>query len=144
MEGKPRLRRGPRAGERLPDARVTIDERSIWLHEVLIGPNLTLLLCGDPEGWNSANLAALNDRYWDLLRIHQLTRRAAPALLVDATAEAFRRLGVRGSAQYVIRPDGHVAFRCGGHDLNSLQASLAEWFHADTRLRNHDRAPSGM
>jgi 2-polyprenyl-6-methoxyphenol hydroxylase-like FAD-dependent oxidoreductase len=128
LEGKPRLKRGPRAGDRLPDVRVAIDERSVFLHEAIAGANLALLLCGDAEDWNPAALAALEARHQDLLRIHLLARRAAPAVLLDATGEAFRRLGVRGSAQFLIRPDGHVAFRCEGRDVDSLQAYLAEWF----------------
>src|SRR5690606_11033803 len=127
-EGKPRLRGGPRAGDRLPDARVAIDERSTYLHEATIGPHLALLLCGDPDVWNSARLAALRVRHPDLLRVYHVDRRAAHNVLVDATGEAFEMLGVRSSAQYLIRPDGHVAFRCGGHDLGGLETYLTEWF----------------
>lgn len=128
MEAKPRLRGGPQAGDRLPDVCLTRDERPVYLHDAVLGPNLALLLCGDPEGWNSARLTELSARYSDLLRIHHLTRRAALAFLVDRTNEVFGRLGVRGSAQYLIRPDGHVAFRCAGNDLAVLEAYLAEWF----------------
>jgi len=47
-EGRPRLRRGPRAGDRLPDARITRDGQRCWLGETLAAPRLHLLLCGPP------------------------------------------------------------------------------------------------
>jgi 2-polyprenyl-6-methoxyphenol hydroxylase-like FAD-dependent oxidoreductase len=128
LEGEPRLKRGPRAGDRLPDVRVTIDERSVYLHEVVVGPSMALLLCGEHEGWNSARIAVLSARYPELLRVHYLAPRGPGAVLVDSAGEAFGRLGVRSSAQYLIRPDGHVAFRCGGRDLETVEAYLAEWF----------------
>jgi 2-polyprenyl-6-methoxyphenol hydroxylase-like FAD-dependent oxidoreductase len=134
VEAKPRLRAGPRAGDRLPDVRVTIGGRSVYLHEAIIGAHLTLLLCGDPEGWDSARLRHLGSRYPDLLRVHHLTRRAAPDAVVDPAGEVFLRFGVRGSGQYLARPDGHVAFRCGGRNLARLEAYLAEWFPAPQRL----------
>jgi hypothetical protein len=35
---------------------------------------------------------------------------------------------VKGTAQYLIRPDGHIGYRCGGTDLNGLQRYLTRWF----------------
>lgn len=43
-EGAPRLRRGPRAGARLPDATVTSDGRRVRLHELLARPGVHVLL----------------------------------------------------------------------------------------------------
>jgi hypothetical protein len=39
-------------------------------------------------------------------------------------------LGVRDAAQYLVRPDGHIAFRCAGRDLTAVERYLAEWFPA--------------
>lgn len=41
--------------------------------------------------------------------------------------EAFSRLGVSHAAQYLVRPDGHVAFRTEGPDLAGLESYLAQW-----------------
>ncbi len=45
--------------------------------------------------------------------------------LHDVSGEAFSRLGVERAAQYVVRPDGHVGYRCGGTDLRALERYLA-------------------
>jgi hypothetical protein len=39
----------------------------------------------------------------------------------------FTRLGVDGTAQYLIRPDGHIGYRGGDDDLAGLQCYLARW-----------------
>jgi hypothetical protein len=39
----------------------------------------------------------------------------------------FTRLGVESTAQYLVRPDGHIGYRCGGDDLAGLQRYLAHW-----------------
>jgi hypothetical protein len=45
-EGQPTLRRGPKAGDRFPDARIARDGQTTWLHETLATPTYHLLLCG--------------------------------------------------------------------------------------------------
>jgi hypothetical protein len=40
--------------------------------------------------------------------------------LIDHTGDAFKRLAVRDAAQYLIRPDGYIAYRCAGHELAGL------------------------
>ena len=40
------------------------------------------------------------------------------------------RLGVEDSGQYLVRPDGHVAFRCAGTNLDGVTAYLHRWFIA--------------
>ena len=52
------------------------------------------------------------------------------SVLVDAKGDAFDRLGVRDaadSAQYLVRPDGYIAFRCRGHNLEAVARYLASW-----------------
>jgi len=136
-EGEPRLGRGPRAGDRLPDARVTLDGRATWLQEAVVGPHLTLLLCGDPSGWDAARLDALAAVHADVLRIRVLARGASAGALADAAGDALARLGVRDAAQYVVRPDGYVAFRCAGRDLAALERYLGRWLvrRRDERAR---------
>ena len=127
-EGEPRLHGGPRAGDRLPDARLTLDGRDVWLQQSIVGPRLALLLCGDAEAWDAHGLADLGARHPDLLAVHRLASRATAGALVDARGDVLARLGVREAAQYLVRPDGHVAFRCAGRDLRALERYLDAWF----------------
>ena len=128
QEGRPALRRGPRAGDRLPDARVARDGQAYWLGEALVGPGFHLLLCGPPGVWHPSQLTSLRHRYPDLLAVHHLTREATtPGTLHDLDGQVFARLGVDSSAQYLIRPDGHIGYRCGGDDLAGLQRYLTRW-----------------
>ena len=128
QEGRPALRRGPRAGDRLPDARVARDGQECWLGEALAGPGFHLLLCGPPGDWHPSQLSTLRHRYPGTLAVHHLTRTATPGALHDVGGQVFVRLGIDGTGQYLIRPDGHVGYRCGGDDLAGLLRFLARWF----------------
>jgi hypothetical protein len=126
-EERPRLRSGPRAGARLPDARVTFDGQPVPLQRAVVGPNLSLLLCGDPQGWDRAAVARLAERYAGLIKLHRLARQAFPGALVD-DGGALALLGVRDRAQFLVRPDGYIAFRCSGSNLDALTRYLTQWF----------------
>jgi FAD binding domain len=126
-EGQPTLRRGPRAGDRLPDARIVDDGRECWLQEALAAPTYHLLLCGRAESWNGDQLGALGDRYAGLVAVHRLARDASAGVLHDARGEAFARLGVEQAAQYLIRPDGYIGYRSAGTDTRGLERHLARW-----------------
>jgi 2-polyprenyl-6-methoxyphenol hydroxylase-like FAD-dependent oxidoreductase len=130
-EARPKLVTGPRAGDRLPDARIERGGQSTFLQQTLAGPTFQLLLCGQTEGWDGASIAKLAKRFERLLVVSRLTRRGSGTdVLVDATGEAFHRLGVRGApdgAQYLVRPDGYIAFRCRGHNLEAVARYLASW-----------------
>jgi 2-polyprenyl-6-methoxyphenol hydroxylase-like FAD-dependent oxidoreductase len=132
QEGHPALRRGPRAGDRLPDARVTRDGQACWLGEALAAPCFNLLLCGPVGGWDAAQFAELQRRHPGILAVHHLTRDAGSAVLHDADGQALARLGVQRSAHYLIRPDGHVGYRAAGTDLHGLQHHLARWLPTTT------------
>ena len=129
-EGAPRLRGGPRAGDRLPDAPVQRDGRVSYLQRELAGPWFHLLLCGDLAGWDAREMDAVRAAYDGLLKIHHLTAAAVPDALVDRTGDALRRLGIGatgGEAQYLVRPDGYIGARCVGRDLAFMKAQLARW-----------------
>ena len=135
VEGKPRLRSGPRAGARMPDAPVVQHGRSSHLQGELAGPRFHLLLCGDPSRWDKQGADDLAARYGDLLQVNYLGRAAAPGVLVDPTGEALERLGVRRgevAAQYLVRPDGYIGARCAGRDLACVDRYLARWVFAAT------------
>jgi 2-polyprenyl-6-methoxyphenol hydroxylase-like FAD-dependent oxidoreductase len=51
-EGEPTLKRGPKAGDRLPDARIAHDGQPGWLLDAVAGPSFQLLLCGRADGWD--------------------------------------------------------------------------------------------
>jgi hypothetical protein len=129
IEGTPRLGNGPRAGNRLPDATVTLDGQSTTLQRELGGPHFHLLLCGSTDGWQSraAELTDIAERHGDVLRVHRLTRSAAPGVMTDESGDALSRLGAREAAQYLIRPDGYVAYRCAGTTLGGAETYLARW-----------------
>jgi hypothetical protein len=133
QEGRPALRGGPRAGDRLPDARIAQDGQVGWLGEALAAPRFHLLLCGPPDAWDADQLTAVRARYRDVLAVLHLTRDATPDALHDLDGQAFARLGVKETAHYLIRPDGHVGYRAAGTDLDGLQRYLARWLPNPTR-----------
>ena len=51
-EGRPALKAGPRAGDRFPDAPVTVRGNSSRLHRELHGPRFHMLLCGPEAAWD--------------------------------------------------------------------------------------------
>jgi 2-polyprenyl-6-methoxyphenol hydroxylase-like FAD-dependent oxidoreductase len=127
QEGRPALDRGPKAGDRLPDARIARDGQACWLQEAVAEPTFHLLLYGPADGRDSDQLAALRDRYAGLVEVHRLAQDATPGDLHDIDGQALARLGVQGAAQYLVRPDGHIGYRSGGTDLGGLERYLARW-----------------
>jgi hypothetical protein len=119
---------GPRAGDRLPDARLLDrDGRACWLQEVVDRRAFTLLLCGPASTWDQAAVAGLAQRYGDLLVVRRVSRPADPVDLVDENGSALHRLRVRGSASLVVRPDGHIGRRDDGADLSGAAGYLCRW-----------------
>jgi 2-polyprenyl-6-methoxyphenol hydroxylase-like FAD-dependent oxidoreductase len=129
-EAEPRLRRGPKAGDRLPDVRVRRRGEDVYLQQELGSAHLQLLLCGPVAEWDGSQVTEVAHRFPGLIVITHLSRDNANRALVDPEGQALAELGVEDTAQYLIRPDGHIAFRCGGTDLSSMRGYLETWFRA--------------
>jgi 2-polyprenyl-6-methoxyphenol hydroxylase-like FAD-dependent oxidoreductase len=126
-EGSPRLTGGPRAGDRLPDARLTMDGAAVWLQRATVGPQLTLLLCGDPSAWQRSRLDRMGALFAGLVVTRHLSTLPAGGRLFDPDGATLHVLGATDGAQYVVRPDGYIGFRCAGYDLTALEAYLRRW-----------------
>jgi 2-polyprenyl-6-methoxyphenol hydroxylase-like FAD-dependent oxidoreductase len=98
VEGTPRRRGGPRAGDRLPDRLVRADGRSIRLHELLARRGVHVLL--DRDAACPGDLAL--GRF---VQVHRLT-------------------SVPGRGLVAVRPDGHVGFRSATIEVRQLAAWL--------------------
>lgn len=128
-EGRPAMTSGPRAGDRLPDHPITVDGQEMPLQRVVADATFHLLWCGAASP--PAALAALLDRR--PVRVHHLFR--SPG--ADAAARAalgFEPDRVNATGIYLVRPDGHVAYRGAGASLADLAAYLDDW------LPRHDAA----
>jgi hypothetical protein len=125
VDGLPKLGRGPGAGHRLPDLLLLRDQAPCRLHQALATPAFHLLLCGPPHRWDLRRLARFQERYGSLAVVHRLGTEPLPGQLSDPSGAALARLGARHGAQYLVRPDGHVGYRCAGFDLAGLERHLA-------------------
>jgi 2-polyprenyl-6-methoxyphenol hydroxylase-like FAD-dependent oxidoreductase len=134
-EGPAAPRRGPRAGDRLPDAPLVRDGQPTTLHAATAAPSYHLLLCGPTTAWPVQATTALQ-RDTRLLAVHRLTRDQGPSGLHDPDGTTLRRLGLdpagEQAAHYLIRPDGHIGYRAGGADLTGLHTYLTHWLAAPT------------
>jgi 2-polyprenyl-6-methoxyphenol hydroxylase-like FAD-dependent oxidoreductase len=133
VEGTPHLRRGPMAGDRLPDAPVRRARHETYLQQELSGPRLHLLLCGPMAAWTIDNTQRLVVEFDNVVEMVHLTSEEAEGALVDLQGDVLRALGVASTAQYVVRPDGHVGFRCAGTDLAGAIEYLRRWFTSTSR-----------
>lgn len=121
-EGRPALASGPRAGDRLPDHLVTVAGEETSLQRLVAAQTFHVLWCG------AAPLPAALDTL--------VAGRPASVhhVFADAGTDAVARLALgldagraNATAIYVVRPDGHVAYRCAGTGLADLTAYLDEW-----------------
>jgi hypothetical protein len=110
-EGQPKAGRGPRAGDRVPDAPLGGGR----LHRALPATAFALLLAGPPGSWPSDGIA----HEWGSL---------LETVHVDGARDtvAARRLGLRPGAvaHWVIRPDGYIGYRAAGTDVTGALAYL--------------------
>jgi hypothetical protein len=99
VDGEPRLAAAPHAGERLPDATVSVDGPTARLHSLIARPGVHVLL----------------DR--DAAPIDHLT--PGPQVTIH------RLTGTPGTGVRAVRPDGYVGFTCRIADVGQLAAWLA-------------------
>ncbi len=99
VEGTPRRRSGPRAGDRLPDQLVSSAGQTVRLHELIARPGVHILLDRD-----AGLLGALPPSRF--VSIHRLTSSPGRGLIA-------------------VRPDGYIGFRCGNTEIGQLAAWLA-------------------
>ena len=129
LDGPNPPRKGPKAGDRLPDAGIACEEQPSRLHQVLAAAGWHLLLCGPPDAWTSRTTTQLAERHTSLVTVHHLTAQNTPGALHDPDGQALRRLGLTAphTAQYLMRPDGHIGYRAGGTDVTGLACYLSRW-----------------
>ncbi len=122
-------RRGPRAGDRLPDATIVHDGRPTTLHAATAALGWHVLLCGNADAWPAEKTTEIGARYAGLLTVHYVTAQPTPATLHDPHGQALHRLGITADdiGQYLVRPDGHVGYRAGGNDLTGLARYVSRW-----------------
>lgn len=125
-EGRPALKAGPRAGDRFPDAPVTVRGNSSRLHRELSGPHFHMLLCGPEAAWDPVAVVELEKKHPGLLSIRHLAREGSGSVILDPTGEALAMLGVESLATYIIRPDGHVSYRSAGRSLARATTHLSK------------------
>ena len=99
VEGAPRPRGGPRAGDRLPDQAVSAAGRTVRLHELLARPGVHVLLGRDADRLDGLP-------FGPLVTVHRLT-------------------SVPGRGLLAVRPDGYIGLRCQTADAGQLSAWLA-------------------
>ena len=126
-----RPKAGPRAGDRLPDAPIQRDGRATHLQQELSGPAFHLLLCGSIDDWDSGFVDGLISLRITppALAARYLSRENRPGVLFDPSGDALSQLGVSDgqSGQYLVRPDGYIAFRCAGRRLDDVAEYLRRW-----------------
>ena len=121
----------PHAGDRAPDVELA---PSRWLAELLQGPQHTLLLFTAGSTALLERSATMRDeisgRYGALVKPVILRLDPAhPAIgEVDRRGAAHARYGAAQGAIYLVRPDGYIAFRGAGTDVEALRATLRQRF----------------
>jgi 2-polyprenyl-6-methoxyphenol hydroxylase-like FAD-dependent oxidoreductase len=95
----PKIRIGPRPGERLANREVTCEGQQIRLHDLIVEPGIHVLLDRDAGALDEAALAPC-------VRVHRLSSRPGKGVLI-------------------IRPDGYVGFRAASLDVEQVTGWLA-------------------
>jgi hypothetical protein len=134
---------GPGPGERAPDVRLDPeDEASLRLFTLFLHPAHTLLLfdgaAHTEAGYRNlgAIAARVKERFGERIRVHvvvplplipEALTGEVPVLL-DAHGTVHQRYGARSECLYLVRPDGHVAYRAQPANGDRLMAYLDRIF----------------
>ncbi|NUL02346.1 FAD-dependent monooxygenase [Streptomyces lunaelactis] len=116
-EGPHPPRRGPRAGDRLPDT-------PGGLHATTAAPGYHLLLCGPHDVWDTGRIEAATRGRDHLIHVHTLGT----------------KVPWRGITHCLVRPDGYIAYRAGGTDLTGLVGYLERWLPLSAAAARTTRA----
>jgi len=125
-EARPRLRGGPRAGHRAPDAKVRRDGSDTTLFSLCTGAAHHLIFFGGDSADALRTLAA--EHLGDVQAHHVVRGPGAAGAWTDESGEAHRRYGITESGYYLIRPDGYIAFRATGLSTEPLASYLLRVF----------------
>lgn len=125
VDGLSRPWSGPRAGDRFPDAAISVDGHATTLHRRLNPTGFQLVLCGPRESWDDVDVDGRLFPWPELVRVALLTTAVGPEVWTDA-GDALRRLSLDNDApaHYLVRPDGYIAHRGRGTALDGLEAYL--------------------
>jgi 2-polyprenyl-6-methoxyphenol hydroxylase-like FAD-dependent oxidoreductase len=144
-----RFRRGPRAGDRAPDAtgRDSDTGTRTRLFDCFRGPRFTLLLFDGTAGTDAgyARLAAtarqVSAALGDDVRAYVVVpaERRPPGLtgvdvLLDPDRDAHHRYGASAESLYLVRPDGYIAFRSQPAAAQPVLDHLARLFTVRTTV----------
>ena len=104
-------------------------------HAATADPTYHLLLCGPTNTWSPDATTHITTTWPGLVSTHWLSHDHARGVLHDPDGTALRRLGTGTgtgtgtdtAAHYLIRPDGHLAYRDGGTNLAGVHSYLTRW-----------------
>jgi 2-polyprenyl-6-methoxyphenol hydroxylase-like FAD-dependent oxidoreductase len=121
VNGRGVPRRGPKAGDRLPDGPVQQNRRDSTLHRLTAAPGWHLLYRG------ATAPLGLDD--WPDLTVHRFGTHDQHDSDATIPATTARRLGLttNSSEFFVVRPDGHIGYRSSRDDATGLIRYLQTW-----------------
>jgi 2-polyprenyl-6-methoxyphenol hydroxylase-like FAD-dependent oxidoreductase len=135
---------GPKAGDRAPDAAITVGGETKNLYS-LFGREHVLLVLPHPKSANvdakrpafggdlQQNLLRLRDLYGEMLKIYSVVRDgefeagSEGGSIVDVNGEIANSYGAI-TALYLVRPDGYIAYRSGASQVGKLEEYLEKWY----------------
>ncbi len=144
-----RFRRGPRAGDRAPDAtgRDSDTGAPTRLFDLFRGPRFTLLLFDGPAATDAGyeRLAGtarqVGAALGDDVRAYVVVpaERRPPGLdgvsvVLDPDRDAHHRYGAAAESLYLVRPDGYIAFRGQPAEARPVLDHLARLFTVHTTV----------